>query len=188
MSFTLLGILNAQAEAAGGGAAYELLETTVLTSFASSVSFTGLDAYTNYKHLQIRYVYKRNSGSGPFEIRFNGETTSQATMSQHFLEGNGTDQFVQSGGQGYNSDGDVVAYSNEDNFSPAVTDILDFANTSRKKTVRTFFGAEYQGNDYISLRSNNWDNTNAITQISFLNRNSRFFVTGSRFSLYGIKG
>mgnify|MGYP003645637262 FL=1 len=48
-----LGIL-ALAGVTGGGAAYELLETTTLNSGASSITFSGLSAYSDFKHLQIR--------------------------------------------------------------------------------------------------------------------------------------
>jgi hypothetical protein len=33
--------------------AFDLLETTTLTTSASSVTFSGLGAYSDYKHLQI---------------------------------------------------------------------------------------------------------------------------------------
>ena len=51
-----LGILAVAGAGAGGGNSFDLLETTVLSSAASTVSFTGLSGYTQYKHLQFRYV------------------------------------------------------------------------------------------------------------------------------------
>ena len=72
-----LGIL-ALAGVTGGGPAYELLESTTLSSGASSVTFSGLSAYaTDYKHLQIRAVTQINKTTDTIEnvfVRLNGDT------------------------------------------------------------------------------------------------------------------
>ena len=40
---------------------FDLLETTTLSTSASSVTFSGLGAYSDYKHLQIRSVARDRS-------------------------------------------------------------------------------------------------------------------------------
>ena len=53
----LLGVLAAQAEAAApaGVAAYDLLETEILTGSQASVTFSSLGDYaSDYQHLQVR--------------------------------------------------------------------------------------------------------------------------------------
>lgn len=173
--------------------AYDLLETQVLTSSASSVTFTGLGSYTDYKHLQLRIVSRRPSGgsfltAGSWGMQFNGDTGSN--YSWHRLLGNGSS--VSSGGAGsssYGPDNVVHAVPNSPtgSFGASVTDILDFSNTSKYKTIKVLAGATDSAETEIDLNSGSWQSLTAITSITIQERWGSF-ATGSRFSLYGIKG
>ena len=177
MSFILLGILNSQAAGAGGAGAYDLLETTVLTSSASSVSFTGLDSYTDYKHLQLRIVA---NGGGLIYQRFNSDTGSN--YAEHRLYGDGSS--VNS--QGFASQTEMIigfGTTTTDVFAACVVDVLDFSSSNKNTTVRSLGG----DNSDVALGSGLWNNTNAVTSTDIF-PNSGSFATGSRFSLYGIKG
>jgi hypothetical protein len=85
MSLFPLGILSA-AGAGGVGATYELIESQILGSNQSSITFSSLATYAStYKHLQIRAAGKGSGNS--FEetnvnLRFNGDTGSN--YSAHF--------------------------------------------------------------------------------------------------------
>jgi cytochrome P450 len=70
-------------------------------------------------------------------------------------------------------------------FGAGVVDILDSYSTTKNKTIRAFYGKATASNR-IALSSGFWNNTAALTQVRFSAIGS--FVTGSRFSLYGIKG
>jgi len=180
-----LGILAASG--AGVAGTYELLETTVLTSSASSVSFTGLGAYTEYKHLQIRMV-AQNSGSSPDSIiaTFNSDTANN--YATHRLFGTGSsvisDDFI-------NRANIFCGLSNDPNptdaFGASVLDILDFSSTSKNTTTRALYGTSEPTSPQIALTSGLYNSTNAITSIEFANGGGTNFATGSRFSLYGIK-
>ena len=180
-----MGLLGASAPAAAG--AFYLLETTVLTSSASSVTFSGLDAYSDYKHLQIRATMNNTQSSNDqtdLVVRFNSDTGDN--YSRHALAAEGAS--VYSTGNANISLATVpksVSRSSLGVWAGMVLDILDFSNTSKNTTIRALAGAA-NTSSAISLSSSAWYNTNAVTSI-YLAPESADFRTGSRFSLYGVK-
>ena len=188
MSFMLLGILNAQATGGGAGA-FDLLETTTLTSSASSVTFSGLDAYSDYKHLQIRHISRLDTAFSGGTVFFNLNGDTGSNYARHFILGSGSSVTVtaQSSvvyGDAANSVGGAEATSI---FGGAVLDILDFSSTSKNTTTRALGGVA--GSSYYSIKlvSSLWNNTSAVTSINLNTLGSGNFVAGSRFSLYGVK-
>ena len=196
MSLVLLGILNSQVDAAGGGGAYDLLETVNVTGSSTyTASFTGLDEYSDYKHLQLRVVSKslavNNGGLSTYEMRFNNDSTQ--SYGTHELYGNGSN--VGSGG-GANRDSLSRIYaapreSNTNLFGAAVIDILDFSSSTKNTTIRTLCGTmgsltPVSSYSLVALTSGFWNNTNPVTQLDF-GVNSNGFYAGSRISLYGVK-
>jgi len=190
MSFVLLGILNSQAAGAGGAGAYDLLETTTLASSASSVSFTGLGSYTDYKHLQIRWV-----GRGDASVTFQDATMrvnsdSGSNYAQHYLRGTGST--VESDASTARTNftvGNVPFGSSASNaFGVAVIDILDFSSTDKNTTFRILSGDTIA--NQIALRSGLYVSTSSITSTELFAStvSGRNWDTGTRFSLYGIKG
>jgi hypothetical protein len=167
--------------------AYDLLETTTLSSSASGVTFSGLDTLAaGYAHLQIRAVVRGvQSGTATLKANLNGDTGSN--YSYHRLEGNGSS--VSSAGGGsipFLSLGKVPGTSDSSEvFAPAIIDILNFSSTSQNTTARALSGNVGDVNN-IALKSGLWVNTAAVTSISFAN-SSGDMVAGTRFSLYGIK-
>ena len=63
MSPIPLGILAASGS--GGAKAFDLLNTTILSSTATSVTFD-LSSFTDYEYFQFRIVAKANTGTGEF--------------------------------------------------------------------------------------------------------------------------
>jgi len=187
MSFVLLGILNSQAAGGGAGATdFDLLETTTLASAASSVTFSGLGSYSDYKHLQIRTLQRTTgtgTGVGDIIINFNSDTS--ASYARHRLGGNGSSVFSGAStsvtsltyGQTTPRDGEPAGV-----FGSGVMDILDFSSTNKNTTTRFFTGAL----NHIRLFSGLFFKTDAITSITFADQ-AGDFATGSRFSLYGVK-
>jgi hypothetical protein len=71
-------------------------------------------------------------------------------------------------------------------FTAAVTDILDSFSTSKNKTIRTFYG--HSANEHsVGLVSGSWRNTSSVSSITVIPFQGTAFVTGSRFSIYGIR-
>lgn len=176
-----IGIL---ASAGGVTGAFELISTTVLGANTASVTFSGLNTGI-YKHLQIRITDRSTAaGSSQAYIRFNGD--SGANYSEHQIYGGGSSVGTYGGasvnlaplGSGAESGAPANA------FSGRIVDILDPFNTTKNTSIRELQGL---GPTRIGLYSAGWYNTAAVTTIE-IGMFSANFVTGSRFSLYGIKG
>lgn len=72
MSLILLGVMNAQA-AGVAGTDYDFLTSTTLPSDASTFTISGIDAFSDYAHLQI--VAELNGANTYGNLYFNGVTT-----------------------------------------------------------------------------------------------------------------
>ncbi len=169
---------------------YELIESAILTSNSSSVTFSNLGTYAStYKHLQLRIVTRNTSnvGTGALITIFNGDTGSNYTY--HELRGNGS-SVTSSAVAPYTSilsSWNPHGGTNPSNFGVAVADILDWSSTTKFKTVRSLTGVMSYAN-FINIFSGVWRNTAAITSITFTAEGGNQFVSGSRYSLYGLKG
>lgn len=188
MSPIPLGILDFPTAAAG---AYDLLETQVLSSSASSVTFTGLDSYTDYKHLQLRMTTRTDRAAVIDTIRAGFNSFSGNYYTDHMLRGYGA--AVLSSGAANQSF--VIAHENTAGnstttgiFGSAIMDILDFSNTNKYKTIRSFSGAYIPSWTNVYLRSALIISTDALTSVTFTSGNGANLLTGCRFSIYGVKG
>jgi hypothetical protein len=186
-----LGIL-AVAGAGGGAAAsaFDLLETTTLGTATASVTFSSLNTYSDYKHLQIRMTVRNASTSSSIRnilVRFNSDSGNN--YGTHRLFGDATS--VASAGLTGN-DSALASNVIPDNnlttgaFGAGVIDILDFSNTSKNTTIRTLGGVDTASISRITLSSSVWLNTAAVTSIT-LSSSLNNLLSASRFSLYGIK-
>ena len=169
---------------------YELIETTILGSAASSITFSSLDTYaSDYKHLQIRYVVRTDYGvtnSDTVSLRFNADTG--ANYAYHRTWGNGSG-VTSGGGTGETSIRASVSAggpSTANVFAAGVTDVLDAYSTSKNTTTRGINGSTDAA--FIFLWSGLWLNTSSVSSMTLFSRNAANLVAGSRFSLYGIRG
>ena len=180
--------------AAAAVKAFESIATTTLSSANSTITFSSIPA--TFTHLQIRGLARSSNiyYNAGMQLRINGDTG--ANYSRHRLEGEGTAAY---------SDGSASVTSTQqvattggaslaNNFAGFVIDILDYANTNKYKTIRTLTGYDNNGNGSgndrgdIHLNSGSWQNTSAITSITFTLNDASNFVTGTTCALYGIKG
>jgi hypothetical protein len=177
--------------ASGGGAAgaFDLLETTTLTSSASSVTFSGLGAYSDYKHLQIRAVGRSDratAASSLIRLQFNSDTGSNYAHHMIYADGTSVNSAASTSQVGIDRIGLTGPTGIANVFAANVIDILDFSNTSKNTTVRILYGYA-QTENTIRLASGLWMNTNAVTSITLSERFAANIIAGSRFSLIGIK-
>jgi hypothetical protein len=180
-----LGFLAASG--AGAAGAYELISSTILGSDTSSVSFSSIPS--DYKHLQIRLVARNASNTSSMILTLNSDTGSNYV--QHDLVGNGSTVSSTA-----NVSGEIAGIrlnnfqtsntATASAFGAGVVDILDYTNTSKNTTVRAL-GGRHSGasSHFIRLISGLWIDTSAVSTITLAGIT---FLTGSRFSLYGIKG
>jgi len=161
---------------------YVLIGTGYLTSSEASVTFdlTGLSG--TYKHLQIRALHIQTTSGETALMRVNGDTASNYRT--HALRANGS---TITGADYGSRTSMVVGVDVPSTTIPAafVCDILDPFATTKNKTIKSFAGYGSGGN--VNLYSGLWINTSALTSISILS-SSGSFASGSRISLYGIKG
>lgn len=167
------------------------LETVRLSSTAASVTFSNLARYSDFQHLQIRYVVKtgRASLADDMVVRFNGDSATNYTF--HSLIGPGSSAPFSSGSANMSG---IYGYSiiaggtsAAQIYSPGVLDILDPFETVKNTTTRQLIGTVIPGQTYIMLHSGVWRNTSAIDSINLSPISGNGFLAGSRFSLYGIK-
>ena len=174
-----LGILAAAGIRPTAGGSYELIESVVLSSPASTINFTNLSGFAStYQHLQIRLV--NFSGQANFgRININSNTG----VNSHFLRGRAGS--VTSAANG--STADYLYYiGSSSNPGFAVIDILDAFENGKNKTARALTGLMESTPD-IALTSALWTVTDPISTISIPHPNGFNFSTGSRFSIYGLR-
>lgn len=174
------------------GAMFEIGMVSVGSAGASSITFSSIPS--TYKHLQIRGIMRittGTAGTNDLQIRFNSDSGSN--YAYHALMGSGAAaQIGAASTQTIGTAGRAVIPRNSSGasiYGTIVTDILDYANTSKYKTLRGLGGMDNNStNGYISLTSSLWQSTSAITSITLTDEGSGTFSQYSTFSLYGIKG
>jgi hypothetical protein len=165
------------------------LATVSLTSTASSVVFSGIS--NNYTHLQIRVLARTDRTVDPRDylgIRFNSDSTSSYTG--HSLIGNGSSASAGGGGAGAEIQLGLAssAAQTASIFGSTIIDVLDYANTTKNKTIRFISGVDSNDtNGSVRFESSAWLKTDAITAISIEPGIGGNFVANSHFALYGIK-
>lgn len=192
MSFLLLGILNSQA-AAGGAGGMDLLEENVLTSNASSFTFSSLGAYSDYRYLQTRVVTRTSPTgvvNGLVGVRLNSDSGSNYGYAYVFSAGTNPSH-ADSTGQNYFLAGLTNSAQNDTNaYGANIIDFDRWNDTSSYTTMRSFDGRlDPQGTSYrgVGFRRGMWINQNAVTSIQFFDNRGYDWLPGSRFSLYGVK-
>jgi hypothetical protein len=186
-----LGLLAGNLRVGNG---FELLASTVLSSTASTVTFTSIPS--TYKNLQIRAIARSSSNGNLDDIawRFNGDTGTNYSV--HYLYANGDGSVYATNGTNASNAANVriagaTAISNA--FGVGVIDIIDYSDTNKYKTIKTISGYDNNANDgssQIFFSSSSWRSTSAITSIDLFSGNGggRVFLQYSHFALYGIVG
>jgi len=188
MALFPLGILSAAVAGEVGVPAYELIESTILTTTPNSITFSNLgDFSSTYKHLQIRYVARdTNTGTNVRNItaQFNSDSTSYYS---HYLGGDGST--VVSGAISTSSQfypGIYYSGGTTEIFGAGIIDILDAYSTTKNTTTRSLHGIGASGGG-VYLSSGLYIDTQAVGSVTLF-ENGTSFAVGSRFSIYGIKG
>ena len=194
-------MLNVLAAIHGTGVAasttsYESIATvTVGSGGSSSITFSSIPS--TYKHLQIRGIARSTRTDFAIDqlyTRFNSDSGSN--YSWHWLSGNGSAATSDAGvsatsmNLGWFATNASASVTNA--FGGLVMDVLDYANTSKYKTVRILTGNDLNGggspfSGTIVFASGLWQSTSAITSITF-DPSAADFAQYSSIALYGIKG
>jgi hypothetical protein len=178
--------------------AYESIATVTLGTSASTISFTSIPS--TYTHLQLRGSIQSNRSSYNVDnatVRFNSD--SGANYSRHNVNASASTttapEAYGTGGATFGGPIPVVTGVATNVFNGFVLDILDYANTNKYKTMRILAGYDVNGTGgtgsfggTVGLYSGAWQNTNAVTSITFAPVDGTNFTQYSTVALYGIKG
>ena len=183
----ILGIIASSTLVAAGD--FESIATvSVGSGGAANVEFTSIPA--TYTHLQVRCIARSDRAASNFDgvaFQFNSDTA--ANYSAHNLSGDGSSASAEAAANASNMNAVLISgvSAGANGFGAGITDILDYANTNKYKTIRTLGGMDNNGSGLVRFSSGSWRNTNAITSIKMISTNSANFVQYSTFALYGIK-
>jgi len=157
---------------------------------SSSISFTSISS--SYKHLQIRGIARTTAVDARESVKMTFNSDTGANYSRHSLWGSGSAASAfGAASQNYILLTDFAAATATSSiFGAAVTDVLDYQNTNKYKTVRSLGGVNLNSatDVYDGLNSGLWMNTNAVTSITLTPFSGSNFTQYSSFALYGIKG
>ena len=160
---------------------FESIATATLSS-SGSITFSSIPS--TYTHLQFRaWTPTINNW---VQIGVNGLTGANYTY--HELRGDGSSA---SSSAGFNDAG-LLALSQGSGSSSYgtvfITDILDYANTNKYKTIRSLYGVDQNGSGTVGLTSNLYKATTAISSVTFYaNYYSASLLSGTKIALYGVK-
>jgi len=176
------------------GAMFPLGMVQVGSGGVAYVDFTSIPS--TYTHLQVRMIAKSqraNTYGSTVWAYFNGDyaPSTPTNYDFHLLSGDGSS--ASSAGYtnttvGYGAyAGNAMGTNSTNIVSANIMDILDYKNTNKYKTVRTFLGEDTNGAGQIALFSSLWQNTAAITSIRVKVDSTYNFAQYSSIALYGIK-
>ena len=168
---------------------YESIATTAVGSGGqTTITFSSIPS--TYKHLQLRFIAKSNYAANIYSagIRYNSDTGTNYTL--HTLYGSGTTVSATGyTGQNYDYNSSTMGTTTANAFAANIVDILDYADTTKYKTIRTLNGGDVNGSGgSVALVSVLWQSTSAINSISITTAGYGDFLQYSHFALYGIKG
>jgi hypothetical protein len=189
----MLGIMASQITGHLATNSYESIATVNVGSGGTSyIEFTSIPS--TYKHLQIRGIGRSTnttsttSYSAELLMQFNGDTASNYNAHAIEATGSGTP------GTNYQTSltlvdlGGPFTTQTASAFGVSVIDILDYASTSKNKTVRALGGQDLNGYGTVIFASGLWrNNTTAISSIKMVSGGTGW-AQYSSFALYGIKG
>lgn len=184
-------IATLDAGAGGGAGSFESIATATGTGSSGTITFSGIPS--TYASLQLRLITRGTNASATSDLnmRING-VTSSASYKSHYLYGNGSAAGAGADG-GSGTDSIFIGLSPAASASSSimgvgVLDILDYASSSKNKTIRLIYGHDVNGaTGYVWLASGMNLSTTAISSLTiYLNAGN--FNTDTKIALYGIKG
>ena len=151
---------------------------------ASTLTFSSIPG--TYKHLQIRFAMTTAAAGYAPQIQFNSDTGNNYARHRLYCDG----ATVSAGGAATQDRGwlgDFGLASTTTQPMVGIVDILDYASTSKAKTVRAITGVDANGSGGLSLTSSLWTSTSAITSVTIFFSGSTFSGS-STYALYGMVG
>ena len=160
---------------------YTPIATQTLGSATATVTFSSIPGTYTDLVLVISGRVSSTTGNNNSAIRFNSDSGNNYSMTR--LTGDGSaaasDRVANTSYAGWA----LVANSASSEFSPLIYNIQNYSNTT---TYKTLLGRGNWTASFVSATVSMWRNTAAITTIDITQTGTNW-VTGSTFTLYGIK-
>lgn len=187
MSPLPLGILAASG--AAPESAYTLIQSTVLSSATTAISFDSIPQ--TYSHLQVRISPASNASGNYSDIYIGINNIYTTNYHNHRLLGNGSSALSSNNtNTQYPVVGKATSTDITNAYGGAIIDIYDYTSTTKRKVFKSLqssvSGSAGSG-PIVELSTGLLTNTPAVTSIALYLITFQF-LAGSRFSLYGIKG
>jgi len=169
--------------------AFEHIATTTLTSDTASVTFSSLGSY---EHLQIRASARSALNTTPgydgIDCRLNSDSGSNYNQQGLYGSGSSDAQDEHAGITDFRFWAVSSDPSNSNLFGGFVLEIMDYANANKFTTGRAY-GCRGPDASYgfVHFGGANWESTAAVTSILLAPMSASDWVSGSEFSLYGMR-
>ena len=164
------------------------ISMVTLSSATQTINFTNIPS--NYTHLQLRCFARSTSANntiGACSIRFNNDSNANYSNMRFGTFGTGTFADAEAS---QTSAGGIAWITGSTAasgiFGAWVTDIFDYASTTKNKTMRTQAGVDFTSGGWAALTGNLYVSSSAISQIAITCGDGNF-TQHSSFALYGVK-
>jgi hypothetical protein len=159
---------------------YEPIATNTVGTATASVTFSSIPATYTDLILITSASTTSATNSGRADVTVNGDTASNYSFTRLYGDGSVASSYRRSSQTSFAE----LLNSTSGNFYPMVLQFMNYSNTTTNKSVlqNAFVSASFRREIGVGL----WRSTLAITSIT-LTAFSTTFVTGSSFTLYGIK-
>jgi len=155
---------------------YTLIDSTTLTSSASSVTFTSITQ--DYRDLVLVInIIPVDTGNKAVFCTINSDSGSNYPFVQ--MQGNGTSASSFANTDSYLN----LASGDKTGGSANIAHFLDYSATDKHKTV---LSRQNVASAFTGARAHRWANTSAITTLTMVLNDASNFDVGSTFYLYGI--
>lgn len=159
---------------------YDLLASNVLSSSASSVTFSSLNTVAaGYRDLVLVIVGAATSPDTYAFMRFNSDSGTYAYV---YANGNGTNTAASGPGDNKIQLGGRASYFTGNLETLIQIQLFDFAQTDKHKSQLIRFNNASRA---VEMMGSRWGSTSAITSINLI-MNVGSWLAGSSFYLYGI--
>jgi hypothetical protein len=168
------------------GNTYEAIATQTLGSDTTTVTFSSIPGTYTDLVLVMNYRSTRTNTYGYPKVNFNGDTGTNYSLTD--LSGNGSSigsgRTTNTTGFGLTEGMGNTAAANL--FGQFNISIQNYSNSTTYKTLLSRGGSAVTGNS-LAAQVCLWRSTSAITSIVITDNSGFNIMTGSSFSLYGIK-
>jgi hypothetical protein len=161
---------------------YEPIATTTLGSNQANVTFSGITGTYTDLVLIANHVGFTTTGAAAVYCRLNSDTGTN--YSATYLIGNGT---AASSGRSSSDNRMIIGAANNGTGTGEATAIVNFMNYANSTTYKTVISRYSQAGRQVESDVGLLRSTSAITAIEYGTYSTNSMLSGSTFTLYGIK-